>query len=138
MSFNKIKNSPYNETRKPEVKKSKRWRLYRGNLRNIVILISAISALFYPISGLKIIISLTILTVGCALHFIVKGILVRVKILCKDGVYASVQHPYYLANYLIDSSFCFLSGNSYMILLYPFLFFWAYGPSLTGEENLLA
>jgi hypothetical protein len=112
--------------------------LDRGNLRNIVILISAISAVFYPIKGLKITFSLTILAAGCALHFIVKGVLVRNKILCKDGVYTIVRHPYYLANYLIDSSFCLLSGNSYMILLYPFLFFWAYGPSLKQEENLLA
>jgi hypothetical protein len=48
-----------------------------------------------------------------------------------------VRHPYYLANYLIDSSFCLLSGNLYLVLLYPFLFFWAYGPTIREEEQLL-
>jgi hypothetical protein len=48
-----------------------------------------------------------------------------------------VRHPYYLANYLIDSSFCLLSGNLYLVLLYPFLFFWAYGPTIREEEQVL-
>ena len=49
-----------------------------------------------------------------------------------------MRHPYYLANFMIDSSLCLLSGNVYLLLLYPFLFFWAYGPTLREEETRLA
>jgi protein-S-isoprenylcysteine O-methyltransferase Ste14 len=48
-----------------------------------------------------------------------------------------VRHPYYLANYLIDTAFCLLSGNSYLLLAYPFLFFWSYGPTFRKEETAL-
>jgi len=34
-------------------------------------------------------------------------------------------------------SFCLLSGNSYLLLVYPFLFFWAYGPTFRKEESFL-
>jgi hypothetical protein len=71
------------------------------------------------------------------LHFLSKGILVRNAVLCENGIYRFVRHPYYLANYLIDSGFCVLSGNVYLLLVYPFLFFWAYGPTLRKEEALL-
>jgi hypothetical protein len=43
-----------------------------------------------------------------------------------------------MANYLIDVSFCLLSGNPYLVLVYPFLFFWVYGPTLRKEEKFLA
>jgi hypothetical protein len=43
-----------------------------------------------------------------------------------------------MANYLIDSAFCLLSGNVYLLLVYPFLFYWSYGPTIRKEERLLA
>ena len=78
-----------------------------------------------------------VLGAGCALHVLAKGVLIRNEVLCTKGVYAIVRNPYYLSNYLIDSSFCLLSGNFYLMFLYPLLFFWAYGPTLKEEENLL-
>ena len=48
-----------------------------------------------------------------------------------------VRHPYYLSNYIIDSAFCVMSGNIYLVFCYPFLFFWAYGPAFKDEENHL-
>ncbi len=57
--------------------------------------------------------------------------------MCTKGIYRVVRHPYYLANYLIDWSFCLLSGNLFLLLLYPFLFFLAYGPTMRSEEQLL-
>jgi hypothetical protein len=48
-----------------------------------------------------------------------------------------VRHPYYLANYIIDSSFCLITGNMYLVFMYPFLFFWAYGPVMKQEEDHL-
>jgi hypothetical protein len=58
-------------------------------------------------------------------------------VLCRDGIYGVVRHPYYLANYLVDTSFCLFSGNLYLLLVYPFLFFWSYGPTLRNEEGTL-
>jgi protein-S-isoprenylcysteine O-methyltransferase Ste14 len=48
-----------------------------------------------------------------------------------------VRHPYYLANFLVDCCFCLLSGSRYMVLIYLFLFFWAYGPTMRKEERTL-
>jgi hypothetical protein len=63
--------------------------------------------------------------------------LVRNVVLCKEGIYGVVRHPYYLGNYLIDWSFCVLSGNPFMVIMYPLLFFRAYGPTMLNEEKLL-
>ena len=120
-----------------QIKKKKRALLNRGNLRDIIFVISVASSLVWGIDTARLCISLLLLFLGCALHFITKGILIRNVVLCKDGTYGIVRHPYYLANYLIDSSFCLLSGNIYLLLIYPFLFFWAYGPTLRKEEETL-
>ncbi len=48
-----------------------------------------------------------------------------------------MRHPYYFANFLIDWSFCQLSGNIFLVLLYPFIFFYSYGPTLRKEEQFL-
>jgi hypothetical protein len=111
--------------------------LNRGNLRDAVVLISAGSALLFPIDLATAIAGFTVLVAGGALHVLTKGVLIRNEVLCAEGVYAIVRNPYYLSNYLIDSSFCLLSGNIYLLFLYPFLFFWAYRPALKKEETLL-
>jgi hypothetical protein len=67
-----------------------------------------------------------------------KGALIRNVASYREGTYSLVRHPYYMANYLIDSSFCLLSGNVYLIFIYPFLFFWSYGSAIRKEENTLA
>jgi hypothetical protein len=119
-------------------KKSRiRHLLNRGNLRNLVILVSAGSALLFPTDLPVMIAGLVALAVGCALHVLVKGVLIRNTVLCKGGIYDIVRNPYYLSNYLIDSSFCLLSGNIYLLFIYPFLFFWAYGPAFREEDELL-
>jgi hypothetical protein len=48
-----------------------------------------------------------------------------------------VRHPYYLANFLIDWSFCLMSGGLLLLVFYPFLFFLAYGPTIRQEEKSL-
>lgn len=120
-----------------QIKKKNRALLNRGNLRDTIFVISVASSLVWGIDTTRLCISLLVLFLGCALHFITKGTLIRNVVLCKDGTYGIVRHPYYLANYLIDSSFCLLSGNIYLLLIYPFLFFWAYGPTLRKEEETL-
>lgn len=112
--------------------------LTRSNLRDLVLAASFISVLFCPVSDGIVIVGLLLLAAGCLLHLVTKGVLVRNVVLCQEGVYGMVRHPYYLANYSIDSSFCLLSGNVYLLLAYPFLFYWAYGPTMRNEEVYLA
>ncbi len=120
-----------------QIKEKNRALLNRGNLRDTIFVISVASSLVYGIDTTRLCISFLLLTIGSVLHFITKGILIRNVALCKEGTYGIVRHPYYLANYVIDSSFCLLSGNIYLLLMYPFLFFWAYGPTLSEEERTL-
>jgi len=111
--------------------------LTRRNLRDLVIVLSLASTAVFATNNIEIYIAFGLLALGCFLHFVSKGTLIRNVVLCDKGIYQVLRHPYYLANYLIDSSFCLLSGNLYLILLYPFLFFWAYGPTIREEEQLL-
>jgi hypothetical protein len=112
--------------------------LYRSNLRDIIVICSFASALFYGITEGEMAIGSFLLAIGCFLHVITKGILIRNVTLCTKGVYEVVRHPYYLSSYLIDSSFCLLSGNHLLLLLYPFLFFWSYRPTMRREDMMLA
>ena len=112
--------------------------LDRGRLRDVVIALCAVSTFFFSAGPAVHWASFVLLGLGCALHLVVKGQLIRNEVLCTRGAYAVVRHPYYLANYLIDISFCLLSGNVYLVLCYPFLFFWAYGSTLRSEESRLA
>lgn len=111
--------------------------LNRKNLRDLIIICSVFSSTIFTINALEVIFALLFLCIGSLLHVIAKGQLIRNVVLCRDGLYSMVRHPYYLANYIIDSSICFLSGNMYLIILYPFLFFWAYGPTLEKEDTYL-
>jgi hypothetical protein len=111
--------------------------LTRSRLRDVVIVLSVISALFCHATGVQIVVAFFLLILGSFIHIITKGVLIRNEVLCKDGIYSVVRHPYYLANYVVDTSFCLFSGNSYLLLIYPFLFFWSYGPTLRKEEGTL-
>jgi len=113
--------------------------LNRGNLRDIVIVLAILFSMAGPEpEHLSYLLPLGVLTIGCFLHFIVKGQLIRNAVLCTEGAYAIVRHPYYLANFIVDCAFCLLSQNFYLIFAYPFLFFWAYGPDIRQEEQRLA
>lgn len=109
----------------------------RSELRDVIIFLSAVSVFFSPTSTAQIAVAFALLLVGSFTHFVSKGVLIRNEVLCRDGIYSMVRHPYYLANYLIDTGFCLLSGNRYLLLAYPFLFFWSYGPTLLKEEGTL-
>ena len=110
----------------------------RSNLRDIIIIICIFSSVVYDLDKVRLILSFFLLTFGCFFHYVTKGVLIRNVILCKEGTYNVVRHPYYMANYLIDSSFCLLSGNIYLFFAYPFLFYWSYGPTIRQEESMLA
>ncbi len=119
------------------MKKEKRL-LTRSSLRDVVIFCTLISSLFYPFHTTSVVVGFSLLLAGCVLHILAKGVLIRNVVLCNQGIYAIIRHPYYLANYLIDCSFCVLSGSPYLIMIYPFAFFWSYGPTLRSEEAVLA
>ncbi len=112
-------------------------KLYRGNVRDIIIVLSLISAIFFPITYTRIAVGLCVLVIGTLLHILTKATLIRNRVLCQDGVYRICRHPYYLSNFIVDMSFCLLSGNIYLVFVYPFVFFWAYGPTFNFEENKL-
>jgi len=111
--------------------------LSRRNLRDLIIALSLGSAPFFGTGIARTCIALGMLGLGCFIHFVSKGTLIRNIVLCKEGIYRVMRHPYYFANFLIDWSFCQLSGNLFLVLLYPFLFFYSYGPALRKEEQLL-
>jgi len=110
----------------------------RSNLRDIIIVVCLISAILYELDWVRLVLSGVLLIFGCFFHYMTKGVLIRNVVLCRAGTYGVVRHPYYMANYLIDSSFCLLSGNVYLLLVYPFLFYWSYGPTIRKEEGTLA
>jgi len=110
----------------------------RSNLRDIIIVVCFISAVLYNLDWVRLAVAGALLIFGCFFHYMTKGVLIRNVVLCREGTYGVVRHPYYMANYLIDSSFCLVSGNVYLLLIYPFLFYWSYGPTIRKEEATLA
>jgi hypothetical protein len=118
--------------------REKQSRLTRSNLRNLIRILSYLSVFVYGLDRSEAVVAFLLLGLGCLVHYITKGELIRNVIMCNNGIYGIVRHPYYMANYLIDTSFCLLSGNPYLLLVYPFLFFWVYGPTLRKEERFLA
>lgn len=121
-----------------EREKDGRGFLNRARIRNAVLILALAASPFRPVTDATVVIGFFFLAVGCFLHLVAKGILIRNTVLCNYGLYGLVRHPYYLANYLIDWSFCVLSGSYLLTLAYPFAFFWAYGPTMRKEEALLA
>ncbi len=117
---------------------SRRPIINRSNLRDIIIVVCFISAILYDLDWIRLALSGVLLIGGCFFHYMTKGVLIRNVVLCQTGTYKVVRHPYYMANYLIDSSFCLMSGNVYLLLIYPFLFYWSYGPTIRQEETTLA
>jgi hypothetical protein len=113
------------------------YSLSRRNLRDLILALSLVSATVFPLSNATMLLGFGLLSLGCFLHFVSKGILIRNVVLCNKGIYRVLRHPYYLANYLIDSSFCLLSGNLFLAVFYPFAFFWVYGPTIRSEERVL-
>jgi hypothetical protein len=111
--------------------------LTRRNLRDIIIISSILSVPFFSVNDTTLFVAFFLLGLGCCIHIVSKGTLIRNTVLCKEGIYGLIRHPYYLANHLIDWSFCVLSGNLLLILLYPFLFHWAYGSTMRREEQFL-
>ena len=85
------------------LKANRQHLLNRGNLRDVIIVLAIIFSLAGPAPDfIDYLISWGVLAIGCFLHFLVKGQLIRNVVLCTEGAYAVVRHPYYLANFLID------------------------------------
>lgn len=117
---------------------SDNFQLYRGNFRNVIILLSLGAILIKPDPNpTRLAIGAGIVALGSLIHLLIKGQLVRNVIICNEGFYGVVRHPYYFANFVIDSGFCVLSSNEIVLYAFPFLFFWAYGPAINNEEKYL-
>lgn len=143
MALQRNKIAEKEATGEPEEEKNgephgRRPLINRSNLRDLIVVVSLISAILYDLDWIRLALSGVLLIAGCFFHYMTKGVLIRNVVLCQGGTYRIVRHPYYMANYLIDSSFCLMSGNVYLLLMYPFLFYWSYGPTIRKEETTLA
>ncbi|MFA5864928.1 MAG: isoprenylcysteine carboxylmethyltransferase family protein [Phycisphaerae bacterium] len=114
--------------------------LHRGNLRDVIIVLSLLSALSgqFHLSNGCLGFAVAAIVAGCVFRYLTKATLIRDEVLCSQGVYQLVRHPYYLGNFIIDAALILLSGNIILVFLYPFLFFWAYGPTFQKEEVFLS
>lgn len=55
-----------------------------------------------------------------------KLVLIRKKELATCGPYAICRHPFYTGNALLDLGLILISGNIWILLFYPFLFWMGY------------
>jgi len=83
-------------------------------------------------------VGLTLFALGLALHVWSKCVLVRNVQLCTEGPYALCRHPFHLSNILFDLGICTMTGNVWLLVLYPILFWAAYRPTIQSEESSLA
>ena len=79
---------------------TKRNFLTRSNLRDVVLLLSFMSTVFFGITTGEVIVGFLLLALGCFVHFLSKGVLVRNTVLTRRGIYNIVRHPYYLSNFV--------------------------------------
>lgn len=106
----------------------------RGRLRNVVFWLAVALSKFEPIALAS---GIIVFGVGVLLHVISKGHLVRNTQLCTAGPYKWVRHPFYLANFLIDSGICLMAGLPILAAIYVVLFPLAYLVRLLAEEEAL-
>ena len=76
--------------------------------------------------------------VGVAFQIWSKAALKRTDVLSTTGPYAICRHPFYLANALFDLGICVMSGNPWLVALYPFAFAAGYLPTIRKEEAALS
>ena len=75
---------------------------------------------------------------GAAFQIWSKSALRRTEVLSTSGPYAVCRHPFYLANAIFDLGLCVMSGNPWLLLFYPLLFWAGYGPTMRKEEAALS
>jgi len=107
----------------------------RGHLRNLLVVV----ALFLSRPTAPYLIAGAIVFVlGMALRIWSKGTLRRDEAHTVDGPYALCRHPYYLANLLVDSGICLLTGQPLLLLAYVPFFYSVYLPVMRREEAFLS
>jgi hypothetical protein len=85
----------------------------------------------------SLVIGLALLAVGLGLQVWSKAVLRRDTQLCTKGPYSLCRHPFYLGNALLDLGICTMSGNWWLVALYPLAFVAAYLPTLRSEKEML-
>ncbi|MCX7015397.1 MAG: isoprenylcysteine carboxylmethyltransferase family protein [Candidatus Sumerlaeota bacterium] len=107
----------------------------RGYLRNLLVVV----ALFLSRPTAPYLIAGAIVFVfGMALRIWSKGTLQRDEALTVDGPYALCRHPFYLANLLVDSGICLMTGQPLLLLAYVPFFYSVYLPVMRREEAFLS
>jgi hypothetical protein len=109
--------------------------LRRKRLHDISLVMAALSAA--SLNGTSVAIGLVLFALGLGLQVWSKAALRRDKELCTKGPYALCRHPFYFGNALFDLGLCTMSGNWWLVVLYPFAFVVAYLPTIRSERATL-
>jgi protein-S-isoprenylcysteine O-methyltransferase Ste14 len=110
--------------------------LTRSRLHDLFLVLAALLAASATRSSL--VLGAGVWTVGVALQVWSKAALKRYDVLSTTGPYALCRHPFYLANAIFDLGICVMSGNPWLVALYPFAFGAGYGPTIRQEEAELS
>ena len=101
-------------------------------LHDLFLLLAALTATHTSATLLSV--GACVLALGIALQVWSKAVLRRNRTVNTTGPYALCRHPFYLANAIFDLGICIMSGNPWLVALYPFVFAVAYWPTIRKEE----
>ncbi len=108
----------------------------RSRLHDVSLLSAALLA--SSATRLSLAVGVSIWGVGVAFQIWSKSALRRTNVLSTTGPYAVCRHPFYLANAIFDLGICAMSGNLWLVALYPFAFWAGYVPTMRKEEDALS
>ncbi len=106
----------------------------RSGLRTYLILIGAIANSATP---LWIIAGLPFFIAGMIIRIWAKGCLHQNREITRSGPYAFVRHPFYMGNLMLDFGIVIMSGFIPLMIIFPFLWFGIYIPTMKREEKAL-
>lgn len=109
-------------------------RLHRGNLRMLLIVLCVV---FMSYKAVYFNFGLGIYFVGLLIHLISKGFLYRNQQLAVKGPYSFVRHPFYAANFLLDTGIIFMAGYPIFVIIYMPLYYVCYHKVILNEETEL-
>jgi len=107
----------------------------RSRVRDLALLLAVATAYHWNVP--MAVTGTCLVVLGIALQTWSKAALRRNRKLGSDGPYAICRHPFYLANFAFDLGLCVMSGNLWLVALYPLLFWIGYRPTIRYEEALL-
>lgn len=111
-----------------------RPRSFTGRVRRLTFLLAIV---FGHPTGATWIAGAVLFLLGVLFHTWACGYLHRNEELIRSGPYRMVRHPLYLSNALVDTSFCIVSNNVFVLLAFIVFFCWTYGARIDVEERIL-